>query len=117
MDRLLSSPLRRAVQTAGIVADAYSPPGGVETVEVLGDGATVAGLLAHLERLPGDLAVLCVGHEPTLSTLARVLVSRPGDVPPGLERSGVLAVDCAGSPSPGCGILAFHAGPDRLLGG
>lgn len=115
VDRLLSSPLRRAVETADIVAEVYMRPGTVEVVEALGEGATVGGVLAHLERLPPELAVLCVGHEPTLSSLARVLVRRTGDVPPSLEKSGVLAIDCTGPPSPGGGTLAFHVGPDRLL--
>lgn len=115
VDRVLSSPLRRAVETAAIVAEVYPRPDAAEIVEALGDGATVAGLMAHLARLPTDQVVLCVGHEPTLSSLARVLVGRTGDVPPGLERSGVLAIECAGPPSFGGGTLVFHAGPDRPL--
>lgn len=117
LDRLLSSPLRRAVETADIVAAVYSRPDSAEIVEALGEGATVAGLVAHLARLPADQVVLCVGHEPTLSSLARLLVRRTGDVPPGLERSGVLAIECEGSPSPRGGALVFHVGPDRPLAG
>src|SRR5512134_28099 len=44
LDRLLSSPLRRAVETADIVAAVYSRPDSAEIVEALGEGATVAGL-------------------------------------------------------------------------
>lgn len=63
LDRVLTSPLKRALQTAGIVAEAFSlEPEPCEDLALGGDpGAALQGLAG---------AVLLVGHEPGLSVLA-----------------------------------------------
>jgi phosphohistidine phosphatase len=113
-DRLLSSPLVRARQTARITADAY---GGreVELTEALGDRATPEALLTQLGPLARDHdAVLCVGHEPFLSAIAAVLISGSGRARIEMRKSGVIAVECAGAPAPGTCTLLFHFRPDEL---
>jgi phosphohistidine phosphatase len=113
-DRLLSSPLVRARQTARITADAY---GGreVELTEALGDRATPEAFLAQLRPLAGDHdAVLCVGHEPFLSRITGLLIAGNDRARIEMAKSGVIAVECEGAPAPGTCTLLFHFRPGDL---
>ena len=113
-DRLLSSPLVRARQTARITADAY---GGreVELTEALGDHATPEAFLTELRPLAREHdAVLCVGHEPFLSRIASQLIAGNDRARIEMPKSGVIAVECPGAPGPGTCTLLFHFRPDDL---
>jgi phosphohistidine phosphatase len=79
--RLLTSPFRRALETAEIVATAASPRLDVEVHEDLAAGAGVP--LALVEELAeADTDVLLVGHQPTVEELTRELL-HPARLPPG----------------------------------
>ena len=70
-DVLLTSPLRRARQTAAIAAAAW---GGLEPTPVpaLASG-NLAEIFDTLEAYPPDATVALIGHEPTVSTLVAEL--------------------------------------------
>jgi len=78
-DVLLTSPLRRARQTAAIAAAAW---GAIEATPApalaLGD---VAAILETLEMHPLDATVAMVGHEPTVSALVSQLAPAVREVP------------------------------------
>lgn len=114
-DRLLSSPLVRARQTADIIAAVYGGAPAIEETPALGDRATLADLLAALARLPADAAVLCVGHEPFLSEAEAALISRGGPVRIEMRKSGVAGLDFKGRPVAGAGTLLYHFRPRELL--
>lgn len=114
-DRLLSSPLVRARQTADITAAVYGGAPAIEETPALGDHATLPDLLATLVRLPADAAVLCVGHEPFLSEAEAALLSRGGPVRIEMRKSGVAGLDFEGHPSAGAGTLLYHFRPRELL--
>jgi phosphohistidine phosphatase len=65
LDLLVSSPLRRALETATIVADAY---GGLEVtqLEALAPGAPRADRIRFLEERDPGARVAIVGHAPDL---------------------------------------------------
>jgi len=66
IDRVLCSPARRARETLDLVA----PPGEVVIEEEL-YGATSAGLLERVRRLPEAVGtVMLIGHEPAIRELA-----------------------------------------------
>lgn len=72
-DAILSSPKRRAQQTAGILGDVFDLP--VETADALGRDE-----LQPIEtclQARGEPAVAIVGHEPTLSRLAGKFLGIP----------------------------------------
>jgi phosphohistidine phosphatase len=76
--RLISSPFRRALQTAEIVASVGTPLS-VEVHEDLGAEASVPlALVEELRRAGTD--VILVGHQPNVEELARALV-RPARSP------------------------------------
>jgi len=75
LDRILTSPLLRARQTAEIIASAYGE--GIQTIalDVL-DGSADPEAIANLFRdLMGDPSILIVGHAPNLDNLIRYLVA------------------------------------------
>ncbi len=112
-DRLLSSPLVRARETAEITARVYGAPA-PELTELLGDNAEPASVLAGLATVEAS-ALLCVGHEPTLSRLAALLTSRDGSARVEMAKSGVAVIECVGPVAPGRGVLRMHVRPPELI--
>ncbi len=112
---VLTSPLRRARETAEITARALGFSGAIEPVAALGDDVSAPGLLERLARYPGDAVVVCVGHEPQLSRLAAILLRPDGAIAIALARSGVLALECATTPAPGAARLLYLLPPRELL--
>ncbi len=75
LDGVVSSPLPRAMQTAELLAAGLDFLGVVEALPALAPGC-------HPRRAAEELAtrgqaVLVVGHEPTMSSLAAYLIGRP----------------------------------------
>jgi len=112
-DRILTSPLARARETADITARVYGGVPVPEPSELLGDRAEPARTLAGLAAVEAE-RLLCVGHEPTLSRLAGMLISRDGSARVELRKSGVAVIDCAGPAGPGRGTLKLHLRPDEI---
>src|SRR5512138_523336 len=77
-DALLTSPWRRARQTAEILAEAWARPEPVETQALA--GGSFEDLAAVLANYDEEATVALVGHEPHLSALvARLLGCRHED--------------------------------------
>lgn len=114
-DRLLTSPLVRARQTAQITAAAYGGAPAPEQTPALGERASLPNLLAALAQLPADASVACVGHEPFLSGAVGALVSRDGSARIEMRKSGMAALDFDGHPASGRGTLVFHVRPREIL--
>lgn len=118
-DRILTSPLVRARETADITARAYGGAPEPEATELLGDRAEPARIVAALSGFDAA-SLLCVGHEPTLSRLVAVLIGRDGSARAEMRKSGVAVIDFAGPVGAGRGVLALHLRPaelTRLVGG
>lgn len=90
IDAIYTSPLRRAVETADILAKTLKLR--PEILEELGPGGPPRRLLAAAARLPATVPVL-VGHEPLLS--AAVLAAMGGTNRASLEirKAGLALVD------------------------
>jgi phosphohistidine phosphatase SixA len=112
-DRILTSPLVRARETAEITARVYGGVPVPEPSELLGDRAEPARTLAGLAGMEAA-SLLCVGHEPTLSHLAGLLISRDGSARVEMRKSGVAVIDCAGPMGSGCGSLQLQVRPGEL---
>ncbi len=94
-DLILTSPLARAIETAGIVAGTIEPAPSPRVVAALQAGcrlSTVAPVVARLAEEAGPAAgVLLVGHHPDLGRIAADLIgSRP---PIAFGRGTLCAVD------------------------
>jgi phosphohistidine phosphatase len=79
VDMIATSPLKRALETAEIVAEIFQKTKKLETWNELSPEGERMDLLERLSRLNEESTVLLVGHEPYLSTLMGDLISnKPG---------------------------------------
>jgi phosphohistidine phosphatase len=89
-DLILTSPYRRAVQTAQVVAEQLGAKNGCERTPQLapdGDPRALVGLITSRSGA-GD-RVLVVGHEPYLGEFVSVLVSGDANTPIALKKAGL----------------------------
>jgi phosphohistidine phosphatase len=90
---ILTSPIKRAVETAEIVAAELGGPKPKATPE-LSTGASPANALEALTKLKLPESVLVVGHEPTLSRLASLMLTGSTEsVGIRLKQGGVIALE------------------------
>jgi phosphohistidine phosphatase len=94
-ERIVSSPLPRALRTAEIVAEALGHDEAVETDDALRTGRSAEAirdwLLARREE-----RLMIVGHNPALSDLIGLLVAGRSDLPLcDLRKGGVAALEGA----------------------
>ena len=108
VDLMVSSPKKRARQTAEIVAGqlGYSKEG-IEVTETLEPLAPSEDLIAYLRRFGDRSKVLLAGHLPSLGKIAANLVSEKGDVSVRFEMGGVCRIDAEALPT--------HAGDLRWV--
>ncbi|MBK7405650.1 MAG: histidine phosphatase family protein [Phycisphaerales bacterium] len=71
--RLAASPAARAQETAAILAEALRCP--IDLAEALGLDSSPRGVVGFVAGLAGDIPWVLVGHNPTFSRTADVLVS------------------------------------------
>ncbi|MDE1853976.1 MAG: phosphohistidine phosphatase SixA [Thaumarchaeota archaeon] len=77
-DVVASSPLRRTKDTASVVNKALKRKGAVEEWAELRPEGSRADFYRRLGRLKPDSVVLCVGHEPYLTTSIGEIAGRGG---------------------------------------
>jgi phosphohistidine phosphatase len=112
LDCIASSPLRRAVQTARILSEAYDGQEVVETA-CLTPGADVRELAAWLASRKGD-AVAIVGHEPDLSIAICWLSSGVAESGVALGKGGAALVELPAGIAAGRGRLQWLLRPSQL---
>lgn len=74
-DLVLSSPLRRADETARLLAAGIAPGLSVQHLEELAPGGSPAQVVTGLGAHRGCRAILLVGHEPNMGYLAAQLLT------------------------------------------
>jgi phosphohistidine phosphatase len=114
-DLILSSPLRRAEETARLVADVLAPDHAVELYPALAGGFRpediVKGLRPHREARE----LLLVGHQPDLGELASYLLTgSPTLVPLPFKKAGVAAITVGAMPPRSPGTLEWFLTPAQL---
>ena len=113
-DALFTSPLRRAVETAAIVARVLGVPHAVRETRTLRPGCdldTAAELL--MEAAPAE-RVLIVGHNPDLSEIAADLAGKHVNL--SLEKGGLARVDLHGEAKRNRGRLVWLLTPEVFAG-
>jgi phosphohistidine phosphatase len=114
-DRLLTSPLVRAVQTAQILTDFAGWPQAEEVVE-LSPGESALAVLTLLGK-DRSKRVAVVGHQPGLGALLTAcLLGDGGALPIEMKKNAVACVSFEGSPRPGHAALQWLATPRMLRG-
>jgi phosphohistidine phosphatase len=115
-ERVLTSPLRRALETAALLARELGscepeiwPALGADADPV----AILAGLAGPFER------VVLVGHQPTLGEVATLAMAGVAAAGAALGTGGAARLDFEGRPRPGAGRLRWLLTAEQLgaLGG
>jgi phosphohistidine phosphatase len=113
-ERILSSPLIRARQTAEILRDAVSPDLEIEIAQALRPGTDFSETLGAVVTT-GSRSVAVVGHEPHLSGFTSFLLTGPkGGASMLLKKGAVACVNFTVEPAPGLGSLQWLVQPGVL---
>jgi phosphohistidine phosphatase len=78
VDAMISSPLKRAVQTASLVGNELSYEGKLQFEDTLRPGATFADFRRLVEKYSKQEAIMVVGHNPNLSEFLGRSISETG---------------------------------------
>ncbi|WP_455378544.1 phosphohistidine phosphatase SixA [Petrachloros mirabilis] len=111
---VFSSPLVRAVETAGILCAVLELPEAVTQVPDLSPDADLEGALTTLRRLPPDSCVFCVGHEPHLGLLAGLLLTGKPSQAFHFKKAGACLIELPRSVKPCQGLLRWWMEPGQL---
>lgn len=91
-ERIFTSPLARAVQTARIIAEELGFTGDVEAVEELAPTAAPEDMAEVLKSLAHE-QVLLIGHQPYLGQLAGLLITAGARGRVGIKKGGLARID------------------------
>ena len=108
-DVVLTSPLPRAMQTAGLLAEALALGRQPIQDERLSPGAEWHDFAQALARHGDGRRVLFVGHEPDLSNVVELL---SGAAAVRIRPAGLACLEFPGVPEPGAGEIAWLLDPD-----
>jgi phosphohistidine phosphatase len=112
LDRVLTSPLVRAAQTAEILAAAAGDGAPVVTVDALLPGGRYETLMAALARLGDARSIALVGHMPSIGEAAARLVGAADALP--FKKGAVCCVEVDGFPPSRSGQLRWFLPPKAL---
>jgi phosphohistidine phosphatase len=114
-DVILSSPLRRARETAALLANALAPQHSVEVYEALAPGGAPADVLRGLRVYRSAHHLVLVGHQPDLGELAsQLLAGSPGRVCLPFKKGAVAAIDVSSLPPRASAALRWFLTPKQL---
>lgn len=116
-DRILTSPLLRAQQTAKIVAEVLNTENRIEEIAELAPEGSVQKLLSSLAAYRGAKRILLVGHQPLLGETALLLLSGGNGAEVDLKKGGICCIEADDLP-PKKAVLRWLLTPRqlRLLG-
>jgi phosphohistidine phosphatase len=113
-DRILTSPLERARQTAKIVAQILQLEDRVEEIEQLSPEQSAQDLLSGLVAYSGKKEILLVGHEPLLSSTVSFLLSGKAGAGIRLKKGGLCCLQVDGLPPRESAVLHWALTPKQL---
>ncbi len=115
VDRILTSPLRRAVETAEIVAEACGAAEDFDRIPALAPGTGPDAVIAALADVGRPRGIVLVGHEPDLAGLASTLLTgTPGLLHMAFRKAGLAGIVVASLPPRSAGALEFFMTPGQL---
>jgi phosphohistidine phosphatase len=94
VDAIISSPLKRATQTASLVGNEMGYEGKLQIEAGLRPGATFADFRRMLEKYASQESIMVVGHNPNQSQLVGAAISESGcEASVDLKKGAVARVD------------------------
>ena len=113
-DRILTSPLERARQTAEIVAQTLGLEKQVAEIEQLCPDQSVKELIAGLVAYSDAKRILVVGHEPLLSSTVSYLLSGKAGAAIQFKKGGLCCLEVDGMPPQKSAVLQWALTPKQL---
>jgi phosphohistidine phosphatase len=96
VDAIVSSPLKRAAQTASLVGNELSYEGKLQLDDALRPGAAFADFRRMLDTYARQESIMVVGHNPNLSEfLGRIICEAGCEAATDLRKGAVAKVDVA----------------------
>ena len=90
---ILSSPYKRALQTAAVAAEVLSYSANILKTEALVPNASPFDTWSEICSHAGEEAILLASHEPLMSSLAAYLMASPA-LTIDMKKAALLRVDC-----------------------
>jgi phosphohistidine phosphatase len=103
---ILTSPLKRAVETAEIAQKVLAYKGELVKTESLLPDSSVQGVWGEIRTHRNQPAILLVGHNPLFADLAGYLLGAP-DLQVDVKKGSILRVDFESFPSKPNGVLRW----------
>ena len=115
-DLLLSSPFRRAKETAEIIGDEFECRKSIKFSPHLAVGGSPRELIDEINHDYPDVGdIMLVGHEPYLSTLISMLVSGHDGIPVRMKKGGACKLSIETLSFRRCAELEWLMGPAQFL--
>lgn len=114
-DVVLTSPLRRAEETAQIACRILAPERALEIYPPLAPGHDPGEVVDGLRSYRKARQILLVGHQPDLGELAsHLLTGSRSLVPLAFKKAGAAAITVSGVPPRSAGVLEWFLTPMQL---
>ena len=110
-NRIYASPLRRARQSAAILAHRIAPAPDYEILDALLPDGPPEEVVSHFTSLALPPHVVLVGHQPLLGRLTAYLT---GGREPSVPTAGVVVLRIEGEIAPGGAVLELQWRPERV---
>ena len=110
-DLIITSPYKRAYETASIFLEAMEVTPKLEECEFLKPGEEVDALINHLHKRKDLNSILIVGHEPYLGNLASTLISGKSSLNIRFKKGGICKIEISELPPKGIGELEYLLTP------
>jgi len=107
---ILSSPFRRAIQTAQAAAEVLRYAGKIVQTSALIPDAPPAGVWDEIRDRGGESAVLLASHEPLMSSLAAFLLDSPTLIVD-MKKAALARIDCERTGLAPSGVLKWMLTP------
>jgi phosphohistidine phosphatase len=111
-DLIVSSPLKRALQTASLVGTEVGYDTNIQITDALAPEAAIADFQKLVSTLDQYENVLIVGHNPNLPQFLGSLIVSPGRASLRMRKGAIARVDCTRRP----GVLNWLVDPRILRG-
>lgn len=98
IDLIVSSPLKRALQTASLVGTELGYESTIQLSDALAPGGTVEAFHRLVASVNAHENVLVVGHNPSLSQFLGALIAAGGKANIRLRKGSIARVDCTRKP-------------------
>lgn len=98
-DLIISSPLKRALQTASLVGTEVAYDSKIQITEAVSPSGTVSGFQSLVNSLATHDNVLVVGHNPNLPQFLGSLICSPRAAGIRMRKGAIARVDCTNRPA------------------